>query len=298
MALAFGAALLMAFTGCQSAPAASNASDSSAAQDAGDNPAANVLDEDKDSVTKKEDLPAASDEGTELGYQLEKPAKGEEIVVMTTSMGEISIRLFPQAAPKTVYNFKKLAQQGYYDGLTFHRVIDGFMVQGGDPEGTGAGGESVWGGEFEDEFSKNLVNLRGSLAMANAGSNTNGSQFFINQAGPVDSSTWNTVESMYNQLKSYSKDEQQMILAGGQYTILNADLLTDTYKKLYEENGGNYFLDGAYNAFDPQRGHTVFGQVFEGMDVVDKIAAVDTDDNDKPTEDVTIEKVEIVSYEG
>ena len=288
IALALGAALLMTFTGCHSSYAPNPA----------DNPAAHVLDEDKDSVTKAEDLPAASDEGTELGYQLDMPEKGEEVVVMTTSMGDISIRLFPQAAPKTVYNFKKLAQQGYYDGLTFHRVIKDFMIQGGDPEGTGAGGESVWGGTFEDEFSKNLVNLRGSLSMANSGSNTNGSQFFINQAGPVDSSTWDTVESTYNMFKSYSKDDQQIILESGQYTIPNADLLTDAYKKLYEENGGNYFLDGSYNAFDPQRGHTVFGQVFDGMDVVDKIAAVDTDGNNKPTEDVTIEKVEIVEYEG
>ncbi len=300
--------MLGAFAGCQSSSGS------------GENPAVNTLtttadedkgtaadesageetsqasDEGKTEIVSKDKFPAGTDEGTELGYQLEEPEEGEEIAVMTTNMGEIRIRLFPEAAPKTVYNFKKLAEEGYYDGLTFHRVIEGFMIQGGDPNGDGTGGESIWGESFEDEFSKNLVNLRGSLAMANSGSNTNGSQFFINQAETVDSSLWDSMVTNYEQLKGMSDEDKQSVQSYYGYTFLNTDLITDAYMKLYEENGGNPTLDGAYNAFNPQRGHAVFGQVFEGMDVVDAIAAVDTDDSDKPTEDVIIEKVEIVPY--
>ncbi len=287
---------LLALTACQSAPkenpaltVTSNADSDQATSQKEESSASSE-------VVQKDQFPAGTTEGTELGYQLELPEEGEEIAVMTTSMGTISIRLFPEAAPKTVYNFKKLAQQGYYDGLTFHRVIEDFMIQGGDPKGDGTGGESVWGESFEDEFNTNLVNLRGSLAMANSGSNTNGSQFFINQAGPVESSFWDSMKTNYDQLKEMSDEEKQSVQMYYGYTFLNTDMISDTYKKLYEEQGGNPSLDGAYNAFNPQRGHTVFGQVFEGMDIVDKIAAVDTDDNDKPKEDVTIEKLEIVQY--
>jgi len=94
---------------------------------------------------------------------------------MQTNQGTIEIELFDEDAPKTVENFKKLAQDGFYDGVIFHRVIPDFMIQGGDPTGTGSGGP---GYQFEDEFNKNKVE-RGALAMANAGPNTNGSQFFI-----------------------------------------------------------------------------------------------------------------------
>ena len=94
---------------------------------------------------------------------------------MQTNHGAIEIELFDDDAPKTVENFKKLAADGFYDGVTFHRVIEDFMVQGGDPTGTGSGGP---GYQFEDEFNENKVE-RGALAMANAGPNTNGSQFFF-----------------------------------------------------------------------------------------------------------------------
>ncbi|MBI3744411.1 MAG: peptidylprolyl isomerase, partial [Chloroflexi bacterium] len=97
------------------------------------------------------------------------------IADMETTQGKIKIQLFPKKAPKTVNNFVFLARDGYYDGVTFHRVIPGFMAQGGDPTGTGSGGP---GYEFEDEFS-DLKNLQGSLSMANRGPGTNGSQFFI-----------------------------------------------------------------------------------------------------------------------
>jgi peptidylprolyl isomerase len=109
----------------------------------------------------------------------ENPAAAE-IAVMETNQGTIKLKLFPDAAPKAVENFKGLAKKGYYNGVTFHRVIEGFMIQGGDPRGTGTGGESLWGKPFEDEFSpKYRFDRKGLLAMANAGPRTNGSQFFI-----------------------------------------------------------------------------------------------------------------------
>lgn len=133
--------------------------------------------------------------------QLEMPEEGEEIAVLETSMGTIRIRLFPEEAPKTVQNFKDLIQKGYYNGLTFHRVIEDFMIQGGDPNGDGTGGKSASGEDFEDEFSKNLVNIRGSLAMANKGPNTNGSQFFINQAGPEQLQAGNIIRRLMNPIR-------------------------------------------------------------------------------------------------
>ncbi|MEN9389614.1 MAG: hypothetical protein RLY61_698, partial [Candidatus Parcubacteria bacterium] len=148
-------------------------------------------------------------------------------VVLQTSLGNITIDLFEKESPKTVNNFIALAKDGFYDGLTFHRIIKDFMIQGGDPSGNGTGGP---GYKFDDEFnSKKLV--KGSLAMANAGPNTNGSQFFIVTTA---STPW---------------------------------------------------LDGR---------HTNFGQVTEGMDVVNKISLVATGENDKPITPVTIDKVEIV----
>ncbi|MCI8359719.1 MAG: peptidylprolyl isomerase [Clostridiales bacterium] len=236
--------------------------------------------------------------GDELGFQLEAPVQGEEIVVFHTNKGDIRARLFPESAPITVASFKQHVQEGYYNGLIFHRVIQDFMIQGGDPKGTGTGGESAWGGSFEDEFNANLVNLRGSLSMANSGAATNGSQFFINQAGPVSSAAWSQMSGMYSQLKELDKSQWSYI-AQTQYNILNTDKLTDAYKSLYEQQGGNPNLDGAYNAFMPQRGHAVFGQVFDGMDVVDAIAGVSTNaSNNKPTDDVIMTSVELVQYEG
>jgi cyclophilin family peptidyl-prolyl cis-trans isomerase len=143
-----------------------------------------------------------------------------------TSHGAIELELFPDDAPKTVENFVKLSGDGFYNGVIFHRVIPDFMIQGGDPTGTGTGGP---GYQFEDEPNEHRV-VRGALAMANAGPNTNGSQFFIVTA---EATPW---------------------------------------------------LDGK---------HTVFGRVTSGMDVVDRISAVDRDANDRPSEPVTIERVEL-----
>ena len=105
------------------------------------------------------------------------------VATMNTNMGTIKLELFPDIAPKAVENFVTHSEKGYYDGIIFHRVIDKFMIQGGDPTGTGRGGESIWGKPFEDEFSPELrFDGPGYLAMANAGPGTNGSQFFITVA--------------------------------------------------------------------------------------------------------------------
>ncbi|MBR5774446.1 MAG: peptidylprolyl isomerase, partial [Clostridia bacterium] len=113
------------------------------------------------------------------------PEIGEEIAIMHTNFGDIFIKLFGTEVPRTVENFVTHSRNGYYDGITFHRIIPDFMIQGGDPEGTGCGGESIWGAPFQDEFDVSLRNYRGALSMANAGPNTNGSQFFIVQCDEV-----------------------------------------------------------------------------------------------------------------
>ena len=182
-------------------------------------------------------------------------AKGPKATIKTNH-GDIVIQLFPEEAPMTVENFVRLAQKGYYDCVTFHRVISDFMIQGGDPEGTGAGGQSIWGHNFEDEFSNELFNLRGALSMANAGPNTNGSQFFIVQ-------NKNMPKRFIQQLRDAQYPEEVV--------------------KAYKQ-GGTPWLDHR---------HTVFGHVTEGMDVVDEIAKVAKDGNDKPLEDVVITTVEI-----
>jgi peptidylprolyl isomerase len=107
----------------------------------------------------------------------------DDIVVFETNQGKIEIKLMIQIAPKACENFTKLAEKGYYNGLIFHRVIKNFMIQGGDPTGTGMAGESIWGKPFEDEVNPGITfDKAGMLAMANAGPNTNGSQFFITTA--------------------------------------------------------------------------------------------------------------------
>ncbi len=191
--------------------------------------------------------------------QLSAPQKGDTLAVMHTNMGDIKIKLFPEKAPKTVENFVTHSKNGYYNGLKFHRVINDFMIQGGDPRGNGTGGESIWGGSFPDEFDPELHNLRGALSMANSGPNTNGSQFFIVQAREVPA-------NMLEQMRDLEDNG------------FPADITA-----AYEALGGTPWLDFR---------HTVFGQVTEGMDVVDAIAAVETV-NDVPRSDVIIESIEV-----
>ncbi len=193
--------------------------------------------------------------------QFSNPDKDSEVAIIKTTAGEIGVMFFPQYAPKAVENFLTHAKDGYYDGVSFHRVIEDFMIQGGDPKGNGTGGESIWGDPFEDEFSDKLHNFRGALSMANAGPGTNGSQFFIVQASEIPTGY-----------------EVQMQLNG---------ISEDVIKK-YQEVGGTPWLDGM---------HTVFGQVFMGMDVVDKIVAEtkNTDENGMVPEKerVTIESISV-----
>lgn len=198
--------------------------------------------------------------------------------IIETSRGNIKIKLFPEYAPKACENFIELAKSGYYDGLIFHRVINDFMIQGGDPTGTGTGGESKWGAPFEDEFAPELYNLRGALSMANSGVDTNGSQFFIVQSGALDEGYFQYVDDVIEQ---YGADELLFNQQTGKYLRTN---YSQEARDKYAEIGGTPHLDYA---------HTVFGQVYEGMDIVDAIAAVETDEADKPVKDVTIKKIYI-----
>ena len=189
--------------------------------------------------------------------QIHKEGTQVTEVIMNTNKGAIKLELYPEIAPKTVENFIGLAKENYYDGVIFHRVISDFMIQGGDPTGTGMGGERIWEEQFEDEFSPYLVNLRGALSMANSGPNTNGSQFFIVTASQVPG-------QMIGQMEG----------AGYPAEVIEA------YK-----NGGTPWLDNK---------HTVFGHVIDGMDVVDEIDKTDTNHADKPLEDVVIESIDIL----
>lgn len=180
-------------------------------------------------------------------------------VTIETERGNIVLELYPEHAPKTVNNFVFLAQQGFYDGVTFHRVIANFMIQGGDPTGTGRGGP---GYRFQDEFAGNpLRHETGVISMANAGPNTNGSQFFIVQCGTCDPRFLSQMEQM-----------------GVEYGF--GPEVVENYKNL----GGTPWLDFK---------HSVFGQVFEGMDVVDDIATSPTGPQDKPVDAIKILSIDI-----
>lgn len=178
--------------------------------------------------------------------------------VIKTNRGDMEFVLFPQVAPKAVENFVTHSKNGYYNGQIFHRVIQDFMIQGGDPTGTGMGGESVFGKNFEDEFSLDARNYYGALSMANAGPNTNGSQFFIVQAKSVP-------ENLLSQMEQLTENgfPQEVI---------------ENYKTV----GGTPWLDFH---------HTVFGQLINGADVLDSIAAVKCGTNDKPLDDVIINEI-------
>jgi len=193
--------------------------------------------------------------------QFRLPKTGDTVVTLVTNYGSIDILMFPEVAPKAVENFVTHSINDYYDGITFHRVIKNFMIQGGDPEGSGRGGESIWGNPFEDEFSIDYFPVRGSLAMANSGPGTNGSQFFIVQS---DQSSDDWLKEMAN----YGFSEEMI--------------------KAYESLGGTPHL---FNL------HTVFGQVVSGMAVVDRIAAVDVGPGDMPVEPVIIEDVLITEIQ-
>lgn len=190
--------------------------------------------------------------------QLEKPQSEETTLTIQTNFGDMCFRIFADKAPKAAENFITHAKNGYYDGMIFHRVINDFMIQGGDPTGTGMGGESIWGKAFEDEFDIELRNYRGALSMANSGPNTNGSQFFIVQAKKVPAMMISQMDQLNEQ--------------GFPYRV------TENYKKV----GGTPWLDFK---------HTVFGQLYEGFEVLDAIAATEVGAGDRPKKDVVINKI-------
>ncbi len=202
---------------------------------------------------------------------------GEELVTLQTNYGPITFRFFPEYAPLAVNNFITLAESNYYDGVTFHRVINDFMIQGGDPTATGTGGDSIYGEDFENEVAVMLRHFTGALAMANAGSYaSNGSQFYIVEASTLS-------EEMINELE-YTKANPRELIEEGIYV---EDVFPVEISDKYIEVGGAPYLDFGY---------TVFGQVVGGMDVVNRVAEVEVDSMDKPLEDVVIRDVTVWQY--
>ena len=198
--------------------------------------------------------------------QMQKPNQGDTVAILhVKKFGDIKVRFFSDIAPKAVENFVTHAKNGYYNGLTFHRVMEEFMIQGGDPEGNGSGGESIWGTGFGTELDESLVPYRGALCMAMSSlPNSIGSQFFIVQAN-------------YDQIM-----EDYMKMGG------YPEGLIEQYK--------NY---GGYMSL--YMNYTVFGQVYEGIEVVDAITKVkktmsSTGEESVPVEDVIIESIEVSTY--
>ena len=215
------------------------------------------------------------EQNTEIDYaaaaeaQMSKPNAGETIAVMhVKDYGDITFKFFEDKAPKAVENFLTHAKDGYYNGVKFHRVIEEFMIQGGDPKGDGTGGESIWGTGFEEEIDDSLVPYRGALCMASAGVGTSslGSQFFIVQAH-YDSS---------------------------QESDLKRQKIDNTIIEQYKKYGG--YISALY------KNYTVFGQFVDGMYVVDKIAEVEKDYSETgelsvPVREIVIESIDVKTQE-
>ncbi|MCM1131928.1 MAG: peptidylprolyl isomerase [Ruminococcus flavefaciens] len=217
-----------------------------------------------DSSDSSADAPAVPENVDIMNYTA--PEKGDTVIEMTfKGYGTVKFRLFSEYADKGVENFVGLANDGFYDGLTFHRIIKDFMIQGGDPLGTGMGGKSLWGSSFDGATDSHLIHLPGAVAYANSGSTaSNSSQFYIV-----------TGDEATDDMFAYYE----------QYGIT----FSDNSKELYKQYGGTPYLDGNY---------TVFGQVFDGLDIIYQIQCTATDSNDKPLDDVIIESVKVTEYNG
>lgn len=213
-----------------------------------------------------------------LENQISPPAIGEQFAIIHTTFGEIHLRLFPDLAPLAVENFITHAMDGYYNGIAFHRIIEGFMIQSGDPQGTGQGGQSIWGMPFGNEVSPNLRHISGALSMANAVEQpiSNNSQFFIVQGSDLHHDFIPTFEE-HLEMRDFVEIEGEPTLG---------ELFPSEFEFIehYLEYGGWPHLD-----FES----TVFGHVFEGMNVVNAIAAVQVDGNNRPLEDVMIIRIDI-----
>lgn len=194
--------------------------------------------------------------------QLKGPSVGDTIAVFETDLGIFKAVLYSQQAPDAVNNFVTLANNNYYNGSTFHRVIASFVVQGGDPTGTGSGGDSASGVPFKNEYSEELHNYRGALGMANAAPDQNKSQFYVVQGGAI-------TEEIINAMSA----------AGYPQGVIDA----------YREVGGQPTLD--YN-------YTVFGHVYDGLDVIDAINAVKVREDNRPEEDIVIKSITIDTYKN
>lgn len=221
--------------------------------------------------------------------QLEGVKAGDTIATIHTNKGDIKVWFFPEYAPKAVENFTTHAKEGYYNNLTFHRVIEGFMIQGGDPAGDGTGGESIWGEPFEVESSFALRHFRGALCMAKSSEPVSiGSQFYIVQNNGLSDDEKTQLEQLKTHKDEVFYENDKVKLTVGE-SIWPEKVIDE-----YIANGGTPALDTQY---------TVFGQVYEGMEVVDAIATVEkTTGGDgaesKPVEDVIINSVEVGTYEG
>ena len=254
--------VLFVFTGCSETDNTTTTSSSNNINTTQTNTVDEAEIEEGEKILNEFDYKTAADK------QMAMPQDGETVAtIKVKGYGDIKVKFFPEIAPKAVENFTTHAKNGYYNGVTFHRVIDEFMIQGGDPEGTGMGGESIWGTGFGPELALELVPYRGSLCMAMSSlPNSIGSQFFITQANYSD------------YINSYYKS------SGFPVGLLE-----------------QYKIHGGYIGLYLQ--YTVFGQVYEGMDVVDRIAKVTTYSEeegqaDKPKKDVIIEKIEVTTYKG
>jgi len=217
---------------------------------------------------------SGNEELRQTAPQLAAILPNEEIARISTNHGDVYVRFFPEQAPLAVESFLSHARSGFYDGIIFHRVLEGFMIQSGCPDGLGTGGTTYFGYDIAVEHSENLVHLRGALSMANTGARySTGSQFFIVQCS-----------------RPPMVPESRLIRELGE----------DLAKAYIEHGGGSTFhLDGR---------HTVFGQVFRGMDVVDRIANVNVtygpgqqpgnpnDPPSRPVEDVVILGIEVILY--
>lgn len=192
--------------------------------------------------------------------QLRGPAEGDTIVILETSKGDISAVIFDDLAPLAGENFLTHARNGYYNDLIFHRVVYDFVIQTGDPTGTGRGGESIWGEPFANEYSQQLHHFYGALGMANAGADLNQSQFYIVAGAALDKATLD-----------------QLAAAGYPADVVAA----------YKERGGQPGLDYKY---------TVFGQVYDGFDALDAIAKSRTDDKGLPNKEVKLISVTVSTY--
>ena len=195
------------------------------------------------------------------------PEIGEEICVITVKdYGDIKIKFFPEETEKGVENFKTLVKSGFYDELIFHRIIDGFMIQSGDPKGDGTGGVDAWGGDgFAQTISDRLIHTVGAVAYAiNPEDRLNQSQFYIVTGAEADDDYFKALASRGYQFSPY-------------------------VKRIYNQFGGSAHLDGGYE---------IFGQVFDGLDVCLELQKVPTNSSDKPKSSVVIEKAEIVEYDG